>query len=715
MLPTPTADGQPAPLNGWRLRNLRRLLGLLRCWGADRHFSFSTLLALGLSGMVALAVGSVLLVAVMDGRAATLALSAERASRTLQRVSEAVDQIVDPVRQQMAYLTAAVAEGRIDLRDRDQLNGMLVSSLSARPQLAGIGFLAPDGWATRVSRSEIRTRREKIARPAEVSRWLEQVAKTRAPLWQPPSWSTILQQAVITLRIPVFDADDRLVGALEAVISVADLSAQLGQMLGDSSQTPYILYDNGYVLSHPQMNRARVALGPDHALVRLDELNDPVLLGLMNLAGHGDYDDGRSREERGLAKPMFAAIVPQGAQGWEYEYNDVEYRTLFRTLYNFGEKPWIIGVYYAGSLISDQLHRIAMAGAAGLGVLVLSVTAAFWLGRRIAQPVTRFAAASQVVRTGNLDQVPRVSGSLVREFDTAARAFNEMVAGLKERERIRDLFGRYVAPEVAERLIREPQRLTLGGERREVSLLFTDITGFTGLSETHAPEVVVPLLNRYLEEVCRIIAAHGGIVVDFIGDAVFALFGAPEPLENHARSAILAAEAIEAFGRNFAAGAQHRGLPFGITRIGVHSGVAVVGNFGSEERMKYGAAGDVVNVAARLEKINKLFGTCIACSADAIRLAGMEEQARPLGLVHLRGRQSVMEVWEPLTVQDRWTEEWRNAFRAMRCGDPETADRIHRLAGQRQGDVPAKLLAEQIGRGFCPPVIDADDGIARQL
>ena len=219
-----------------------------------------------------------------------------------------------------------------------------------------------------------------------------------------------------------------------------------------------------------------------------------------------------------------------------------------------------------------------------------------------------------------------------------------------ERERqarfIRRAFGAYLSPELVSELAEDPERLELGGEVREITVLFSDIRGFTQLSETTGARELVTLLNRYFTPATHAIQAEGGYVDKFIGDAVMALFNAPVALTNHAEAACRAAlgmlEALEAFN----AGQREQGLPTLDIGIGIHTGEAVVGNLGSAERLSYTAIGDTVNVAARLEGLNKDYSTRILLSETTRdRLEG-PLATRLVETVRVKGRERPVTVFE---------------------------------------------------------------------
>ena len=162
---------------------------------------------------------------------------------------------------------------------------------------------------------------------------------------------------------------------------------------------------------------------------------------------------------------------------------------------------------------------------------------------------------------------------------------------------------------------RRIETIDLGGQRREIATLFTDITGFTTLVETLDPEVLEPLLNDYLAGMTEVVFAHDGTVAKIVGDALHVLFGAPGEQPDHATRAVMCSLALDAFAREFRQAWNERGVALGATRIGVHAGPAIVGNFGGSRFFEYTAYGDTINVAARLESVNKQLGTSAAPSA----------------------------------------------------------------------------------------------------
>ncbi|HPH02615.1 MAG TPA: CHASE2 domain-containing protein [Spirochaetota bacterium] len=217
----------------------------------------------------------------------------------------------------------------------------------------------------------------------------------------------------------------------------------------------------------------------------------------------------------------------------------------------------------------------------------------------------------------------------------------------REKKRIRGAFSRYVAPALVDQIILDPGMLRLGGEKRVCTVFFSDIAGFTTLSEGLSPEQLVEFLNTYLTEVTDIILAHGGMLDKYEGDAVMAVFGAPLLQPDHAERACRAALAVQARLSELRAAWLERGLPAFITRIGLNSGEMVVGNMGSRERFDYTVIGDAVNLGSRLEGANKQYGTYLMISQATRDLAGPERfVTRELDMIRVKGKAEPVRVFE---------------------------------------------------------------------
>jgi adenylate cyclase len=231
----------------------------------------------------------------------------------------------------------------------------------------------------------------------------------------------------------------------------------------------------------------------------------------------------------------------------------------------------------------------------------------------------------------------------VRHFRLLREARERQAAA----ERAYSSLSRYFSPNVAQRLASDTDGINLPGQRREVATVFTDIASFTALVETLEPSVLGPLLNEYLTGMTDTVFAHDGTVAKIVGDALHVLFGAPGEQPDHASRAVACALALDAYAESFRDKCLKKDIPLGVTRIGVHAGPAIVGNFGGARFFDYTAYGDTINVAARLEGANKQLGSRICVSATlAAKVADFK--GRPVGDLVLRGKTEALRTYEPL-------------------------------------------------------------------
>ena len=242
-------------------------------------------------------------------------------------------------------------------------------------------------------------------------------------------------------------------------------------------------------------------------------------------------------------------------------------------------------------------------------------------------------------------------------------------------ERAHASLSRYFSPNLAQRLASDTDAIDLAGQRREIATLFTDIASFTALVETLEPSVLGPLLNEYLTGMTDIVFAHDGTVAKIVGDALHVLFGAPGEQPDHADRAVACALALDEYAAGIPRALAQKGIALGVTRIGVHAGPAIVGNFGGGRFFDYTAYGDTINIAARLEAANKQLGTRICVSATlAARVEGFPRTTgrRPL----LRGRTEPLRAFEPLAPSNTKTRRRRAIWRPLPSWKPATPARL---------------------------------------
>ncbi|HZF50114.1 MAG TPA: adenylate/guanylate cyclase domain-containing protein [Polyangiaceae bacterium] len=297
------------------------------------------------------------------------------------------------------------------------------------------------------------------------------------------------------------------------------------------------------------------------------------------------------------------------------------------------------------------LHLVG--GFVALAALLLAPVA-FLVGRAVRGPVERVIHASAAIADGHLET--RLGLARRDEFGLMAQHFDQMAAGLEERERIRATFGRYLGRDVARALLAEADPDRLGGEEREVVVLFSDLKGYSTLSEHLSPQQIVGVLNTYLEAMTEAIEAERGVYLEFLGDGFLAVFGAPNELPDKEAAAVRCAlemrrrlvELNEAWERSDVAKLwRDRGIARLEARVGLHQGTVVAGNVGSRNQVRYTVIGDAVNVAARLEALNKELGSEILASREVIeRLPpDLAERAASRGEHRIKGREQPVRVY----------------------------------------------------------------------
>jgi adenylate cyclase len=268
-----------------------------------------------------------------------------------------------------------------------------------------------------------------------------------------------------------------------------------------------------------------------------------------------------------------------------------------------------------------------------------------------------------------------------------------------EAERAHASLSRYFSPEIARRLASEADGMEV--HRRDVAVIFTDIAGFTTLVETLAPEVLAELLNEYTSGMTDVVFTHEGTVAKIIGDAIQILFNAPGDQSDFASRAIACALDLDRWAEEFRLRWIAKGVAFGVTRIGVHAGPALVGKFGGSRFFDYTAYGDTINIAARLEAANKLLGTRVCVSA-AIAEGADGFRGRPVGDLMLRGRSQALRAYEPLSAdafEQSATKQYCEAFSKLEAENASAMPSFAALVGMHSDDALAGFHLKRLLNG----------------
>lgn len=579
---------------------------------------------IGVGALMAGAIGIVLYVGLRSAAENTEQLWVEQAETLVAAMQSSVDAQLSPVAEQARWIKRLIEAGDIDPAKQDELDDFIVGTLAATPQVAGIAFVRPDGHARRWGRDRPTALVDDWSDHADVAAWIEEGRQRKAPLWQAPIWSATAETTALLHGMPIFRGGEFL-GMLGQIVSISNLSRSLAIEFTELGMTPFVLYDREYVLAHPLLaTLAPSAADQSSPLPRADELGDIVLGRIWS------PDEADPPFLRGLTQSK-AVVALVG---------EVFYLFLYRTLTEYGPAPWTIGVYLNTDIHGEgEVRRLIRALVSGLLVLFIAVALAVYIGRKVSRPIQDIAAASHRVEANQLEEIPPLSSSWIRELDDAARSFNHMVLGLRERQLIRETLGRFVPEEVAGKLLDEGGHLA--PQEAIATILFCDLEKFTALTERLGPNGIVEVLNSYFSAMVKILEKHEGVVTQFQGDAILATFNVPIANDAHAANAVTAAlEMCSAVGSQTYGGERLN------MRVGINTGRVVACAVGSQGRLGYTVHGDAVNLAARLESLNKELGTRILLSEHtANALSGFCLEA--VGETTVRGQSKPVKLHSP--------------------------------------------------------------------
>ena len=344
-----------------------------------------------------------------------------------------------------------------------------------------------------------------------------------------------------------------------------------------------------------------------------------------------------------LLQPQLTSAFQHGSGPYSLlRLGDEDYVSLANPLNEAGSVQVLLQRSLAAQLqpFNELQQRLFTIFAIGVFVLLIALTL---MSRNVTRPLELLTHGARRIASGDYQQQVNIPDQ--DEIGELAAAFNGMATGLAEKEKVRALLGKVVSPEIANELLNN--QMELGGEEREITIMFTDIRGFTPFCEGKSPRQILALLNDYFTMLASVIEAHNGVVDKYIGDAVMALFGAPVPdaaaPTQAVRAALAVKNALAELNKTFIA----RGLQPLVMGIGINTDRVVVGNMGSQSRLNYTAIGDGVNLASRLEGLQKRYGSAVIVSASTA-VAAPQFLYLPLDQVRVKGKHLSVEIFEPL-------------------------------------------------------------------
>ena len=586
--------------------------------------SVTTALVLGFGTLMLVGMVMVQGITMWSAQKNTRELLAENAHFAVLSLVRETRRHLAPVRELTEYITRMIDTGQIDLDDRKTLAETLLTSMAGTDQVFGMGFIYPDGRIVRVQRGRGQLSDESPNIDQSLLPAINVARQRFQPYWEQPIWLPEVEATMISIRSPIWEGDI-FRGMLVTAVTVNALS----RFIARSGAVPladnrFVLYGRDHVLAHRNMERGKFKRQSDIPLPALQDVGDPVLAKLW------------SSENR---RRLFIDLDAQ-TSGHGMNINGENYLFLYRELTGFGPEPFTVGIY-AGPEdgLGDEFRRLLRAGIAGIVVILICVVSAIYLGRRISAPIRALAAGSASIAELDMNHIARLKPSRLRELDEAADAFNRMTTGLC-------WFETYVPQQLVRRLM--ARETPFESENRAITVMFTDIVGFSTLSEHMPAAETAAMLNEHFAILVDCTEAEGGTVDKYIGDSVMA-FWEPDDTGVNVDRAIRAARQIR---RRVTEDNSTRRLTNRVApcvRIGIHTGDALVGNIGAPGRINYTLVGDAVNVAARLEQLSKSIGQAsdakILISDATAALAEDRNGLVSVGTHEIRGRDGTIGVW----------------------------------------------------------------------
>jgi adenylate cyclase len=578
----------------------------------------------GLAAMILIPAAVVLYLGIATARQNTFQMLEGQAEQYLDSVVDRVSGNLKPVETQSSYVVEAISSGRADPSDGPGFAAFLRGALASLPQVHDLVFIYPDLHVVRVNRESGRISARDWTDDPKTRQIIDRAGTQAAPYWGEFFFVERTGRTMLNYRAPAWRGD-KLAGVLVSSVALDDLAGYVTAAAKGPVRNAFILTQKGQVLAHSGPAETLGGSSDQHPLKTLPQISDQVLatLGSMGLT--------QWAETAGKATSRVVSVQSE------------PYMVITRHISGFGEQHWLAGLYFPMAIIDGQIGRINRMAITGSIILVLSVFGALLLGRGITRPVLQFVDATRLMHGKSTREATPIDESVFRELDDAGSTLN---AVLHAWHRIKSL----LPVRLADRFHRSDDAQGVIPDERDISVMFTDIAGFTSLAANLSPAEVASFLNEHFSLITDGVVSEGGTVDKYIGDSLMAFWGAPEDQPNHAELAFNAALEISSRLRRDNIRRREAGLEPVRVRIGVHSGKAIVGNIGAPGHLNYTAVGDTVNAAQRVEALGKSLAddgqdVVILVSRATIEQIGLGFESFSAGIHSLPGRYGALEVF----------------------------------------------------------------------
>lgn len=481
-------------------------------------------------------------------------------------------------------------------------------------------------------------------------------AADRLTISDPDLFAT-LSLVGFTIAAPIY-WHDQFSGIVAIDLTLDGLSSYLAERRVSPNSVSFILDSHGNIIANSQQRTVSQKIGDALRLPHISEWADQMV-GIVY-----------SQRE----------IQDRGAQSYFVQHNGKEYVASLKPIQSVAHKDWQIFVIAPmddfNAEIKRNNRRMLLIG---LGATALQVLIIWLLAQKLSTPLERLVSSVENIRDLRQETVSDLPKTRVREIQMLSSAVETLDTAIRS-------FASFVPVSLVRDLLKSEQKLEIGGSSRFLTIFFSDIEGFSDLSEKIPSKELVQRVSDYLNIATKSVNREAGTIDKFIGDGVMAFWGAPTVMEDHARRACLAALHIHRAVGDLNAEVQAvGGNPLNV-RIGIHSDAVIVGNIGSPERMSYTVLGDGVNIASRLEALNKTYGTNICLSHSVYKEAGDSFCVRPIGDVRVKGRRASITVYELLGAFGQGSE-YEPDERTLKLADISRAAFERRVAGDHDGAI----------------------------
>ncbi|MDB5490072.1 MAG: hypothetical protein JWQ58_3787 [Reyranella sp.] len=557
-------------------------------------------------------------------------LVVDRAARVVDAQVALVRSRLDPVGEQLELIAALAAAGRIDIESPVDVREALAVMMGQVPAVSAAGFATLDLKLHRAVREpDGRIERDTVSlvdQPRGMERF-RQLQTSQHTFWGALFWSEAIKQPVVNVRTPVRRIDNAFIGGLIATVAVGDLSYLIGDPAGGGGRSFILVGRDQVLVSRRLIDPRGLGLSEDRPLPTIKQVDDPVLAKI--------WDPPVRSPQIDRALGSLGHVVEEGGRRWVFVY---------RELKRFGPDPWLVGQYFPIEDVTGDFDRLTNGAIVGGITLAVAALLALVMGLTMAGSIRTLTSAAESMEQLKFDQ-PFHRRSRLREIDDAGHSLDKARGALK-------WFGAYVPHRLVLQLM-ELGEGAVASRRRIVTVMFTDIVGFTPQAEELPEQETADMLNHHFALLGTCIENDQGVIDKYIGDCVMAVWGGLSAMEDHADHAVHAALEMGRVIREdnlqrIAAG--HTAVRL---RVGIHSGPVVVGNIGAPGRVNYTVVGDTVNVAQRFEQLGKEFmaddeDVIVLVSGDTIEAMKHPEVLGDLPkpeLRHVKGRDEPEQVY----------------------------------------------------------------------